>query len=149
MNALIKKILSASLIIVLDACAHYPNHYPSYPAYGGYSNGYVIKRNYYGVTPYYYPPPRFQYFSQPIPPRRTYVYPGFGHNQWQHGHDGHGHHDHDNSTGSGHHWGKDNPSHHGDGHNNHPYQPQGNGRHDFNHPNGPQYRPQGFERPHR
>gem|GEM_PF-1796338 len=150
MNSLTRKILSASLMIVLNACAYYPHHYGYSPAYGSYSSGYVVKRSYYGRAPYYYPPPRFQYYTQPIPPRRFYSYPGFPYQHWRHDHDDHGHHD----SGNDHHW-DNHQSPHRDDHNSHPYKPhpsqnpQYHGGHGFNRPNtGPQ-RPQGSNRPHR
>ncbi len=149
MNSLIKKLFTASLIIVLNACAHSPQHYSSYPAYGNYSNGYVVKRSYYGVAPYHYPPPRVQQFSQPIPPSRVYVYPSVQHNQWQNHNEYHEthktqeHHVYDNDAENKHRLEKERflqleKS------NSRSFKSKDDERHDFNPPSTSPYRPQGF-----
>ncbi len=48
MNAIAKKLLLISFLLLLSACIHNPQPYGNYPGNGGYSSGHtVIQRNYY------------------------------------------------------------------------------------------------------
>lgn len=55
MNSIPKIILLVSLVLLLNACAHYPRQYSYYPDTGSYGSGYtVMQRNYYGGTSGHY-----------------------------------------------------------------------------------------------
>ncbi|MDD5411245.1 MAG: hypothetical protein PHF31_07510 [Methylobacter sp.] len=55
MNSITGKSLLVSLVLLLNACAHYPQQHSYYPDTGSYGSGYtVMQRNYYGGTSGHY-----------------------------------------------------------------------------------------------
>jgi len=69
MNALIKKVFPISLILLLNACAHYSR--PYYPDSASYGGGYmVVQRSYYqGAPDYGYYSPGNNHFHDAYRPR--------------------------------------------------------------------------------
>lgn len=126
MNSIPKIILPVGLVLLLNACAHYPRQYSYYPDTGSYGSGYtVMQRNYYGGTSSHYDNgygwgkgnfPHRHHDQYNTAPRwnNDYLRP-----QYQHARDAHEYRQHDNRSDNN--WGNHNFNHRGENENNRQY----------------------------